>query len=73
VAVRAEVVDVPAFSVHAGRSELLAWLKSGSSRPHIAYVVHGEPLASESLRSAIEQELSWTAVVPRLSENVRLA
>jgi metallo-beta-lactamase family protein len=72
VAVRAEVVDVPAFSVHAGRSELLAWLKSGGSRPHIAYVVHGEPLASESLRSAIERELSWTAVVPRLSENVRL-
>jgi metallo-beta-lactamase family protein len=52
---------------------LLAWLKSGGSRPHIAYVVHGEPLASESLRSAIERELSWTAVVPRLSENVRLA
>ncbi len=73
VAVRASVVDVPAFSVHADRSELLAWLRSGAGRPDVTYVVHGEPAASETFRSAIERELSWTAVVPRYLENVRVA
>lgn len=72
VAVRAEVVDVPAFSVHADRKELLAWLGSNSRSPDVTYVVHGEPAASQALRSAIASELGWPAVVPRYLETVRL-
>lgn len=72
VPVRAEVVNVEAFSVHADQAELVAWLRSAEAPPEIVYVVHGEEKAAEGLRSAIEKELGWAAVVPRDGECVRL-
>jgi metallo-beta-lactamase family protein len=72
VPVRAEVAAVPAFSVHADRDELLAWLRGAPRAPDAAFVVHGEPAAAEALRHAIERELGWTAAVPRYLELVRL-
>lgn len=72
VPVRAEVVDVPDFSVHADSGELCAWLASAPEPPEIVYVVHGEPSSSEALAARIRDELGWTAVVPRPGERVRL-
>jgi metallo-beta-lactamase family protein len=72
VPVRAEVVDVPTFSVHADADEILAWLSRASEPPQVAYVVHGEPSGSAALARRIRDELGWTAVVPRLDERVLL-
>jgi metallo-beta-lactamase family protein len=72
VGVHAEVVSVPAFSVHADRSELVAWLKRCPRPPETVFIVHGEPPAASALHDAIERELGWTAVVPRYLERVRL-
>jgi metallo-beta-lactamase family protein len=72
VPVRAEIVDLSGFSVHADRSELLAWLGEGEGEPDVAFVVHGEPAASDALARAIEGELGWNAVVPSHLERVRL-
>lgn len=72
IAVRAEVVNVPAFSVHADQAEILAWLRTAPRAPEATFVIHGEPSASEALRAAIEKELGWTAAVPRYLEQVRL-
>ena len=72
VPVRAEIVDVPAFSVHADAGEIVSWLAQMPSPPHVAYIVHGEPDAANALRSRVEHELGWTAVVPRLGERVRI-
>lgn len=72
VGVRAEVVSVPAFSVHADRSELVAWLKRAPRAPETVFVVHGEPPAASALHDAIEKELGWTAAVPRYLEQVRI-
>jgi metallo-beta-lactamase family protein len=72
VAARAEVVHVPAFSVHADQAELLDWLRAAPRPPEIVYIVHGEPAASTALQRAIASELRWTAVVPRYREAVRL-
>jgi metallo-beta-lactamase family protein len=72
VPVRAEIVNVPAFSVHADRGETLEWLRSAPRAPEIVFVVHGEPAAAESLHKAIEKELRWSAIVPRYLEQVRL-
>lgn len=71
VPVRAEVVDVTTFSVHADADELLAWLASASP-PEVVYVVHGEASASAAFARRIGEELGWCAVVPRLGERVRL-
>lgn len=72
VGVRAEVVDVPAFSVHADRSEILDWLRDSARPPEITFVVHGEPTAAQALHDQIEQQLNRIAIVPRYLEQVRL-
>ncbi len=70
--VQAEVVNLPAFSVHADQDELLRWLGTATSAPEATYVIHGEPESSAHLRDAIEHRLGWNAVVPRLGEKVRV-
>jgi metallo-beta-lactamase family protein len=72
VAVRAEVVNVPAFSVHADRAEILDWLKTAPREPRATFLVHGEAPAARSLEESIESDLGWTAAVPRYLETVRL-
>lgn len=72
VRVRAEVVDVGAFSVHADRSELLDWLRTASAPPDDVYLVHGESDALAALQERIEADPAMTAVVARDGERVRL-
>jgi metallo-beta-lactamase family protein len=70
VPVHAEVVSIPDFSVHADRSGIVDWLRSGQARPESVYVVHGEPQASASLAQQIRDEVGCPAVVPSLGERV---
>ena len=72
VPVRAEIVNVPTYSVHADADEIVAWLGRMPQPPQVCYVVHGEPGAAAALRDRIERELQWTAVVPRPGERVLL-
>lgn len=69
VPVRAEVVNVPAFSAHADAAEVVDWLR-GARPPSATYLVHGEPDGSQALRDRIDRELGWTAIVPRSGERV---
>ena len=70
--VRAEVVDIPDFSVHADSDELAAWLRAMPTPPVNCYVVHGEPVACTTLAGRLRVELDWCAVVPKDLEVVRL-
>jgi metallo-beta-lactamase family protein len=72
VPVRAEVVTVPAFSVHADHEEMLAWLSAAPHRPRMTYVVHGEPSSSQALCGVIRSQLGWDVAVPGLGERVAL-
>ena len=72
IPVRAETVNVPAFSVHADQGELLHWLKQAEQEPRAIFIVHGDPAAAEALRDRIVSELRWNAVVPHYLERVRL-
>ncbi|WP_344663317.1 MBL fold metallo-hydrolase RNA specificity domain-containing protein, partial [Catenulispora subtropica] len=71
VPVRAQVVELPGLSAHADYPEILGWLDTAPA-PRTAYLVHGEPAASEFLRERIAEQLRWTAVVPRSGEKVLL-
>jgi metallo-beta-lactamase family protein len=64
VPVRAEVVEIEAFSVHADASELIDWLTSCESEPGQVFVNHGEPGASRSLADRIRDELGVVVTVP---------
>lgn len=70
IPVRAEIVDLSAFSVHADQSDLLQWLGTAEVEPECVYVIHGEREGSAALRNAIEQKLGWCAVVPHYRERV---
>jgi metallo-beta-lactamase family protein len=70
VPVRAEVVDLQGFSVHADADELLEWLGRLDQPPRLCLVNHGEPQACARLRDRIDDELGWTAVVPRDGERL---
>jgi metallo-beta-lactamase family protein len=72
VPVRAEVVDLPSFSVHAEHDELLEWLGTAERPPEAVFIVHGEPEGSRALQTSIADTLGWNAVVPRYGERVRL-
>lgn len=69
VPVRAEVLEVDAFSAHADTDDVLAWLSTATA-PLATYVIHGEPAAAATLRARIDRELGWTAVVPDSGERV---
>ena len=61
VPIRLDVERIEAFSGHAGRSELLDWLRSGP--PAAVSLVHGEPGSADALRRSIGAELGWEAEV----------
>lgn len=64
VAVKAQVSHLEGFSGHADAQGLLHWLRGFEAPPARTFVVHGEPAASDALRSRIADELGWHASVP---------
>lgn len=72
VPVRAEIVTIDAFSVHADSDELVGWMKHSPHSPDVTYVVHGEPPSAGALKSRIGADLDRIAVVPKWRETVRL-
>lgn len=73
VRVRAEVADLGSLSAHADRGELLQWIAQLPSAPKRVFLVHGEPVAADSLRQAIEERhRGWRCEVPEQMEAVEL-
>jgi metallo-beta-lactamase family protein len=72
VKVAAEVVTIDQLSAHAGRSELLRWLSGFTVAPRQTFLVHGEPVALESLQSAITNRMQWAVTVPGYLESFDL-
>lgn len=71
VPVRARVLELGAFSVHADAGELVEWLRPVPA-PDIGYAIHGEKTAAESLAARLEDEVGWSVVVPHEGERVRV-
>lgn len=72
VKVRAEIVSIEAFSVHADAGELIAWARAAESLPAEVFCVHGEPDAATALATRISEELDIVAVVPQIGERVSI-
>jgi len=72
VPVRAKIVEISAYSVHADANELVAWLAKTARAPEMTYIVHGEPEAAKALCERLERELHWPTAIPQQFERVRL-
>ena len=62
--VRAEVGSSTALSAHADRDGLLDWIGALPAAPRQVFVTHGEPVAADALRLAIEENHGWKVLVP---------
>jgi metallo-beta-lactamase family protein len=60
LAVRATVVELPGFSAHADRSELLRRLGTLENKPHL-HAVHGEPASSAAFVTLVKEALGFAA------------
>jgi len=70
--VRARIERIDAFSAHADRDGLLAWLESLRPAPERVFLVHGEEAAARSLGRLIKDRNDWQVSVPRYGETVDL-
>ncbi|MGE0653017.1 MAG: MBL fold metallo-hydrolase RNA specificity domain-containing protein, partial [Alphaproteobacteria bacterium] len=64
IPIHAEVENLHMFSAHADAGEILGWLQLFKKVPKNTFITHGEPAASDALRSRIEEELDWDCQVP---------
>ena len=64
VAVGAEIATIGQLSAHAGKSELLRWLSGFQAAPKQTFLVHGEPVALNSLRDAVASQFKWPVTIP---------
>ena len=70
--VRAKIFTINGLSAHADRDALLAWVGQFRRPPRQCYVVHGEPLAAESLKNSIIDGYGWRADVPQAGARVEI-
>ena len=73
VPIEAEVVQLDIYSAHADRAGLLHWLRAAERPPERVFVTHGDPLASDTLRHAIAEELDLEVLVPAMADSFELA
>lgn len=72
IRVRAEIVDVDAFSVHADADELIDWISSADPLPDQVLLNHGEPEAAAALAHRIASECDIAAIVAEPGERIRV-
>ncbi len=70
--VKARIVQIPGFSAHADRDELLHWLSSLPKPPRKLFVIHGEAESAQRFGQYVREKMGWDVVVPDYREEVIL-
>jgi metallo-beta-lactamase family protein len=70
--VKARVVQIPGFSAHADRDELLRWLSTLPRPPRRLFVVHGEAESAQRFGQFVREKTGWDVLVPDFREEVML-
>lgn len=70
--VKARIIQMPQFSAHADRLDLLRWAGGIRNRPERVFVTHGEQPGREGLARALAGRYHWTATLPRYLESLEL-
>jgi metallo-beta-lactamase family protein len=68
VPVRASIREISELSAHADQNEILSWLRGFTRPPKTVFINHGEPQASDALRTKIRDVLGWNCVVVKENE-----
>ncbi len=70
--IRARVEFISNLSAHADYEEIIDWLRGFETPPKKTFIIHGEPLAADSMRLHLEEKLHWRAEVPEYLETITL-
>jgi metallo-beta-lactamase family protein len=70
--VRARIESLDAFSAHAGRGEILDWLREFKKFPSQVLLNHGEPYATQAIATAIRRELDSDVIIPKIGQSFLL-
>lgn len=62
--VRAVIALVEGLSAHADREELLDWMSRLRNKPEQVFIVHGEQVAAEALKTAIGETYRLECMIP---------
>ncbi|GGG43070.1 MBL fold hydrolase [Croceivirga lutea] len=68
VPVKAKIRHLDSFSAHADQNELLSWIENIKNIPESVFLVHGEPLALDTLRVKVKDVFGWHVHIPKLKE-----
>jgi metallo-beta-lactamase family protein len=72
IPVHARIELIESMSAHADSLEILRWLGGFQQSPRTAFLVHGEPVAMETLAASIQTKFQWTTRIPQYEESVAL-
>ncbi|MCL2002989.1 MAG: MBL fold metallo-hydrolase [Oscillospiraceae bacterium] len=67
VYVKAEIVRLSGISGHAGRNQLLEWVKAFSPTPKRVFIVHGETAVCDAFAAHLQAEYGIPTAVPEYS------
>ena len=71
--VRARVMQIPGFSAHGDRNDLLRWLSGAAPfKPRHVFVTHGEPQTARSFAETVVREKGFEASAPKYAEEAVL-
>jgi len=70
--VKARITQIPGFSAHADRDELLKWLSGLVRPPKHVFVTHGESEAATAFSNLLRERKDWKTSVPDYREEVML-
>jgi metallo-beta-lactamase family protein len=73
VPVNARVERIDSMSAHADSQETLRWLGGFKTPPRMTFLVHGEPVPMDALKTTIESQLKWKVHTPAHLEQVELS
>jgi metallo-beta-lactamase family protein len=73
IPINADVINLDMLSAHADSHEIMNWLCSADVAPRLTFITHGEPIAADTLRHRIEEELRWDCRVPSYRDEVSLS
>lgn len=72
IPVRADIFTIGGLSAHADQHALLDWMRGLRHPPRQTVLVHGEPMAAESLRQAVISTLGWKPLVAARGQSISL-
>ncbi len=70
--VRARIAKIEGISGHAGKDDLLRWLRAFKTAPEHLFLTHGDEETSLSLAAFLEKEKRWPVSVPLYKEIIEI-